>query len=342
MAKTPRVTLKDVAARANISYQTVSKVLNNKAKVAPETAARIRQVILELGYQPNISARNLRKQISNLIGYAWRRTADGEPHPILEKFLYSAAEAAEARHFRILTFLVGSDENMLDLTTYRDLYDCRQAEGFILDETNHNDARIAFLIEQKIPFASFGRANDNWDFCWVDVDGCAGLEAIVSHLVDRGHQRIALITWHPGSRIGEERETGYRVGLEKAGIAFDPAWLVRGDNTFQTGAVGIRRLLNLPSEQRPTAVACVSDLIATGAMSAALASGREVGRDLAITGFDDLPMAKFLHPALTTVRQPIVEVGAHIIDLLLKQIKSEPIATKSLLLRPTLVVRESS
>src|SRR5688572_27777898 len=79
----PRVTLKDVAARAGVSYQTVSKVLNNTANVTPDTDARIRQAIGELGYQPNISARNLRRRVSNLFGYAWRRTPDGEPHPVL-------------------------------------------------------------------------------------------------------------------------------------------------------------------------------------------------------------------------------------------------------------------
>jgi DNA-binding LacI/PurR family transcriptional regulator len=338
----PGVTLKDVAVRANVSYQTVSKVLNGKAKVAPDTAARIQQAVIELGYQPNISARNLRKQASNLIGYAWRRTVDGEPHPILEKFLYSAAEAAEARHFRILTFLIGSDADTLDLETYRDLYDCRQAEGFILDDTNYNDPRVAFLIDQKIPFASFGRANDDWEFCWVDVDGRAGLEAIVDHLVQRGHQRIGFISWPIGSRIGEEREKGYRRGLEKAGIGFDPALLVRGTNTFQAGIVGLSVLLNLPAERRPTAVACISDLIAIGAMNAAMAAGLNVGHDLAITGFDDLPLAKFLHPTLTTVRQPIDEVGAHIINLLVKQINGDPLTKKTLLLTPALIVRESS
>src|SRR5215831_12788682 len=102
----PRVTLKEIAKRAGVSYQTVSKVLSNNATVAPATEVRIRQLATELGYQPNISARNLRKQRSNLIGYAWRRTEDGEPHPLLDRFLYHTATIAESYHFKILPFLI--------------------------------------------------------------------------------------------------------------------------------------------------------------------------------------------------------------------------------------------
>ncbi|MFO7538554.1 MAG: LacI family DNA-binding transcriptional regulator [Chloroflexota bacterium] len=338
-----RTTLKDVAVQAGVSYQTVSKVLNNQASVTPETEARIRQAIEALNYTPNVSARNLRTQSSNLIGYAWRQTSDGTPHPVLDRFLYSAAQVVEAHGYHLLTFLIGEESSALDVTPYQELYARRQVEGFILADTNHNDARIAYLMAQGIPFACFGQANPEWDYCWVDVDGRSGMTTVVNHLVARGHRRIALITWPEGSRAGNDREQGYLRGLQTAGIPFDSAWLVRGENAVQTGVNAISRLMALPDGQRPTAVACVSDQIAIGVLyGAGAAGGLQVGSDIAITGYDDAPMAEFLHPPLTSVRQPIAAVGQQVIELLLKQINGDEIEEKGILLAPELIVRESS
>ncbi len=336
-----KVTLKDVAREAGVSYQTVSKVLQGQIKVTPETQARIETAVSQLGYRPNAAARNLRTQSSNLIGYAWRLAKGATTHPILDQFLASAAEVVEAHGYHLLTFLIGDDEP-LNVSPYRELFARRQVEGFILADTNHNDPRIAYLIEQNIPFASFGRANDAWDYCWVDVDGQYGTRITVEHLLAQGHRRIALITWPEGSRAGEEREQGYRRGLQEAGIVGDDAWLIRGDNSVQSGFHGVSRLLDLPPEHRPTAVMCVSDQIAIGALNGAQTLGLEVGRDVAITGFDDVPTAEFLRPALTTVRQPIPEVGQQVVDLLLKQLYGDPIDQKGILLKPELVIRHSS
>lgn len=336
-----KITLKEVAAAAGVSYQTVSKVLNKQATVSPETEARIWEAARQLHYRPNVSARNLRTQSSNLIGYTWQRAADESPRPIIDQFLYNAMLRFEQEGYHVLTLLMGIDEEM-DVTIYREVYGRRQVEGFILADTNHNDPRIAYLIEQNIPFASFGRANDDWDFCWVDVDGRYGMRIVVEHLLAQGHRRIGLITWPEGSEAGAHREAGYEDGLLAAGIEPNPRWITRGENTVQTGAEGTAQLLALPAAERPTAVMCISDYIAIGALNAARAAGLQPGPDIAITGYDDLPMSQFFHPPLTTIHQPIAEVSLQLAELLLKQINNEPIPQKGILLNPRLVVRESS
>ena len=338
----PRITLKDVAAKAGVSYQTVSKVLNKRANVTAETEERIWAAINELGYRPNISARNLRTQSSNLLGYAWRQgDSKEEPHPVLDRFFYSAVQTAEANSYHLMTFLIEADEN-LNVDIYRELYAKRQVEGFVLADTNHNDPRVAFLIEENIPFATFGRANESWDFCWVDVDGRSGIYQVADYLIKKGHERIGMITWPEGSKTGEARESGYFARLEEAGVQIDSDWLVRGNNTVQVGAAGVSKLLELPAHRRPTAVVCMSDHLAIGAMSGATAAGLQVGQDLAVTGFDDIPMSAFLHPPLTTVRQPINEVGKKVVDLLMKQINGEPIIEKGFLLKPKVIARASA
>jgi DNA-binding LacI/PurR family transcriptional regulator len=337
----PTVTLKDVAVKVGVSYQTVSKVLNKKASVAAETEARIWQAVQELNYKPNVAARNLRTQASYLLGYAWRQTPNSW-RPILDSFLYSIIDAAEAKGYLTLIFTDGGGANCPEIGLYAELYARKQVDGFILADIIQDDPRLAFLIDQAIPFVSFGRANDNWDYCWVDVDGGQGIESVMNHLQERGHERIAFISWADASQTERHRRTGYRSGLEKAGVVFDPDWLVQGQNVARTGAEGVRRLLSLPPHRRPSAVVCATDQIAVGAINAATAAGLRVGRDFAITGYDDFPMAEHLQPPLTSVRQPIDRVGQHMVDLLLKQIQGEAIAQKGILLRPELVVRQSS
>jgi DNA-binding LacI/PurR family transcriptional regulator len=336
-----RVTLKDVAAQAGVSYQTVSKVLNKQASVTAETENRIWEAIRELGYRPNISARNLRTQSSNLIGYGWQRSLDGTPRPVLDQFLYSAVQCAEDDGYHMLAFLSGDDVDTT-LALYRDIYARRQVEGFILADTNDDDPRIKLLIEEGIPFASFGRTNDGWDFCWVDVDGRSGMRQITSHLQEQGHEKIALITWPEGSRAGGEREIGYFNQMDQAGLPVAAEWVRRGEHSVNQGYQLMTRLLNLPDTLRPTAVACVSDELAIGAMHAAMARGLAVGQDIAVTGYDNVPMSEFLFPPLTTVKQPIQQAGEWVIELLFRQINEETIEQKGILLEPELIVRQSS
>jgi DNA-binding LacI/PurR family transcriptional regulator len=338
----PQATLKHVAAKAGVSYQTVSRVLNKQGNVAPKTEARIWQAIHELDYRPNISARNLRTQASNLIGFAWYSPPQYNWYPSLDLFLHCIVDAAEVREYLIIFFGGGEKNVHENVTPYMDLYARRQVEGFILADTIEDDPRIAYLLEQGIPFASFGRSNEAWDFCWVDVDGRDGIQKVMTHLHRRGHERIAFITWPGRYKTGRDREEGYLRGLQAAGTTFHPEWIVRGIDSAETGAKGVQAFLSLPNSQRPTAVVCASDQIAIGAMHAAMAAGLRVGRDIAITGYDDVPMARYLHPALTTVSQPIDEVGKHVVDLLLKQLNNEPIPEKGVLLKPRLVVRESA
>lgn len=336
-----RPSMSDVARLAGVSQTTVSFILNDTpgSNIPQETRERVLAAVRELDYRPNVSARNLRTQKSNLIGYGFDDPTGVTSHPVLDRFLYSAILSLEAAGFHLLTFVT---EERTNTDIYLEMYRRGQVAGFVLANTNDNDPRIARLIQENIPFASFGRANDSWSFSWVDVDGIDGMEQVIDHLVEQGHRRIALISWPEGSKAGSHREAGYFSGLSRAGVLPDPAWLYRGENVIQTGASGVARFLELPDHRRPTAVACVSDLIAIGAMNAAAAGGLEVGRDLAVTGYDDSALAEFLRPSLTSVRQPITRVGQEIVRLLLAQLRGELPDDRGVMLKPTLVVRQSS
>lgn len=335
-----RVTLKDVARQAGVSYQTVSKVLKGQGNVSADTKARIQAVVQELGYHPNIRARNLRMQRNHLIGYSWQPEPPDLYNPILEKFLQSIIEIAERQDHHILTFAWQQKTDQLE--EYRNLIQTGRVDGLILSSIDFNDPRVTYLMELDFPFVAFGRANPEWDFAYIDVDGEAGLRQMTEHLLALGHRRIAVLAWLESSRTGEDRLQGYHQAMQQAGILLKEGWIKRGENIVSAGYNGAKCLLQLPPSERPTALIGMSDTLAIGAMNAAHDLGLTVGRDVSISGFDDSPLSQYLQPPLTTVRQPIWEIGQRSIELLFQIMEGHTPAAHQILLPPKLIIRQST
>jgi DNA-binding LacI/PurR family transcriptional regulator len=162
------------------------------------------------------------------------------------------------------------------------------------------------------------------------------------HLIAMGHRRIAMLAWHETSRTGNDRLLGYLEALHAAGLEADPALIARGDWEFEFGYGATAGWLALGSEQRPTAIVAVSDNMAVGAIHAAQARGLTVGRDIAVAGFDDIPMAQYIQPPLTSVRQPIRQAGRKCVETLVALLRGQEPAEPQVLLPPELIVRQSS
>jgi len=335
-----RVTLKDVAEQTGVSYQTVSKVLKGQGNVSADTKARIQAVVRELGYSPNIRARNLRVQHSHLIGYSWQPEPPDLYNPILEKFLRSIIEVAERQDHHILTFAWQQKHNQLE--TCRNLIQSGRVDGLILSSIDFDDPRVAYLMEHNYPFVAFGRANPEWDFAYIDVDGGMALRQMTEHLLTLGHQRIAVLAWLESSRTGEDRLQGYYQAMQQAGIPIQEGWIERCENIVSAGYDGARRLLQRPLAERPTALIGMSDTLAIGAMNAAHNLGLTAGRDVSISGFDDIPLSQYLQPPLTTIRQPIWEVGQRSIELLFQIMAGHAPAEQQILLPAKLIIRQST
>ncbi len=332
-----RVTIKDVAAQAHVSYQTVSKVLNNQAQVSADTEKRIWRAVKKLGYVPNHRARDLRIQRSHMLGYSWRPDTPNQINPILDMFLHSMVEAADAKGYHILPFPHSDPENHIH--SYRDLIRTGRVDGFILSSVEYQDSRVKFLRREKFPFVAFGETDPESDL-FVDVDGTAGMMLVTQHLIAQGHTRIAILGWPKTSRVGQNRLDGYLKAMREARLETRPTWIARGEGSFDFGYETTRKWLD--ARVRPTAIAAVTDLLAVGAMRAIQASGLGVGVDIAVTGFDDTPMAQYLTPALTSIRQPIWQVGQQVIELLVNSLEQAPLAETQVILKPELIVRESS
>lgn len=333
-------TIHDVAKEAGVSIATVSYVLNESKRVADDTRRRVLEAAERLGYRANIMARNLQASETRLLGYTWRPSPVGTFNPILDRFLQAIAEAAARHDYRILTFPSNSIQDERD--TYRELMRIGQVDGFVLSNTNLHDQRVSLLLDAKFPFVAFGRSNPEWDFPWVDVDGSAGFDMAARHLIDLGHRRIACLAWPESSLTGQYRTDGYRAAMTRAGLNVNPEWIVRCGNFYTEAYEATRRLLALSPAIRPTAIVAMSDLMAMGAINAGWDAGLHIGPELSVVGFDDSPVARFFRPSLTSVHQPIGEVGERLATMLADLARNRPLAEPHVLLKPTLEVRESS
>lgn len=330
-------TLNDVAAAANVSRQTVSNVLNAPHRVRPDTTERVRAAIRELGYQPHRLARNLKTRTSRMIGYEIARTPPGTINPVLDRFVHALVEAARDDGYHVLLFT--PDDNG-QAAAYDELVGTHTVDGFVLSEVGYGDPRATVLQGRGTPFVTFGRPELPIDHSWVDVDGAAGTAAAVRHLVQRGHHRLAFVGWPAGSATGDRRAEGFVEAVKKAGRYYDPALDVRVEDGVDDGARALQQLLEAP--EPPTAVVCVSDSIAAGVVRAARTRGLAVGTDLAVTGFDDTPVAALLTPSLTSVRQPLEQVASRIVSRLTALLATHQVEPTGELLAPELIVRDST
>jgi DNA-binding LacI/PurR family transcriptional regulator len=320
----PHVTpsVSTVATAAGVSRQTVSNVLNAPHRVRPETRARVEAVIREVGYRPNRVARSLRTRSTHLIGYC----VPGD-NPLLDRFLHAMATAAGERGYHLVLFTAPRGDTD-GLAVYEDLLAQNTVDGFVLSETTVDDQRQRWLTEHGVPFVAFGRSWATPEFgSWVDVDGAAGTAAATEHLYGLGHRRIGFLGWPEGSGSGDDRLAGWRDACRGLGLGEQP--LARGENGIDSGRALAAGLLAAP--EPPTALVCVSDVMAFGA--------RRADHGLALVGFDDSPTAAFPGVDLTSVRQPVEQVGRDVVRLLLDLLADPSAPPQRLLLAPTLVPR---
>ena len=174
------------------------------------------------------------------------------------------------------------------------------------------------------------------------MDGAEGLRQATEHLIERGHRRIGALAWPDGSRVGDDRLSGYLSALAAAGLSARPADIARGEGTFQFGLAATDEWLTRPPAERPTAVVALNDSLAIGAMHALQRRGLRPGADLAIVGFDDSPTAQYLWPPLSSVRQPIRTAGQRCVGILVALLEGRAPVEQQVLLKPELIVRSSS
>jgi DNA-binding LacI/PurR family transcriptional regulator len=248
-------------------------------------------------------------------------------------------DAARAKGYGVLTFSAASDDE--EIGVFDDLLRRNAVDGLVLANTHHGDVRPGWLIDQGARFVAFGRP---WgvarpEHSWVDVDGASGTAQAVYHLADLGHTRVGFLGLPEGSGVGDDRFRGWQSALEALGL---PATglVARAEDGMISGHALAEQLM--ASADPPTALVCVSDAMAVGALRAIEDHGLTAGRDLSVIGFDDSPVASVLRPRLSSVRQPIEDVAHKLVEVLLAELSGAQRRPSQQLLAPWLVARESS
>jgi DNA-binding LacI/PurR family transcriptional regulator len=329
-----------VGRAAGVSRQTVWNVLHSPERVHPATRERVENAIRDHRYRLNRVARSLRTRTAHLLGYCVMPGA-GEGaasiNPIVHRFVHAITGAAEARGYHILLFTAPPGRD--GLAKYADLLAERAVDGFILSDTTVGDPRQHWLVSRMVPFVAFGRSWAGAEHgSWVDVDGAAGTAAAVDHLVEQGHRRLAFVGWPEGSGVGDDRLAGWTGACARHGLSHDV--VARCEDSIEASRRLAAGLLDLADA--PTALVCASDALAMGCLAEVRARGLRPGADVAVVGFDDTPFARLPGLDLSSVAQPIEEIGREVVRLLVDTLSGALPQPRHVLLEPSLRARSSS
>lgn len=327
------VTQEDVAKRAGVSTTTVSHVINETRFVSQDLRERVLRAMEEMDYQPNVIARSLRSQRTHNIAVILPDIA----YPFLAEVARGIEEAAFDTGYRAI--LCASQGDPAKEDSCLNLVRTRQVDGVVLVTASGDGERVQALIDHGTPIVACDRDWPGLEVDTVVADNEDGGVQATDHLIALGHDRIGCIAGPADLSIGNERLKGYHRALKGAGIPIEAELLVRGNFRNRGGFDAMNELLNL--RQPPTAVFACNDLMAMGAICAASKRRLGIPEDVAVVGCDDIELAAFTNPSLTTVRLPKHQMGAAAVKMVVSRIEGEHGLARRHVLPVELVVRDS-
>lgn len=327
------VTIKDVAKRAGVSVATVSRVLNKSGPVSPEAAERIHEAANALHYVPHGGARSLITSKTSTIGVLLPDLYGG----FFSEMIRGIDQTAQHHGYHLL--LSGSHNRKAEMEAAMRAMRGR-TDGVIAMSPHFDAATLVENLPPSLPVILLSCEARDEDYQVIAIDNLGGAEAMVRHLVKLGHRRIAMVMGEKGHFDTAERLQGYRHALVEAGITPDERYEAQGDFSEASGHRAVQELLALPD--RPTAIFCANDSMAIGGLAAVHDAGLRVPEDMTVVGFDDIPLAHYMSPPLSSVHVPVFEMGERAVTRLIAALKGEPVSERRHERLPTrLVVRSS-
>ena len=332
------VTIKDVARHAKVSPSTVSRVIAGSERISKATHERVKKAMEHLGYYPNANARNLVRNSTETIGLVLSRsTVEALSNPFFPEVFRGITSVTQEFGYSLL--LSSSKDHIQEEDEALSMLRERRVDGLLILTSRGNDSLIQKLQKDNYAFVLVGRVPGEEELYWVNNDNVQAAEMAVSYLTGLGHKKIGLLAGSSDYIFSQDRLEGYRLGLLKAGIAFDSTLIEEVDFTENGGYQGMQALLERSSEL--TAVFAVDDIMAVGAMKAIKERGLSVPDDISLIGFNDDLLASYIDPSLTTIRIPIYEMGVRAARMLIKLIRGGECLDHQQVLGNELVVRKS-
>ncbi len=321
------ITLKDIAEVVGKSVAAVSRALNNHNDISKETREHIKRVAREMGYAP-----------TNILGFILPTLSPRAADPYFSELLAGITNEATRQGFDLLvsTCAPGPEENW----AYLRLINSRRVDGMIVTRPRWRDNRIELLLEKQFPFIVIGSTNLQGDFLTVTDNPTDGVQLAVDHLVEQGHEKIALINTPSELFFSSDCLAGFQRALLKAGLEVDEEFIETCDLTQKDGYRVTQTLLSKP--ESPTAIVAADDIVALGVMAAIYDQGLEVGNDVLVTGYGDILLSEYSQPPLTTIHRPTYTLGQHACQTLMTRLRGEPIKEQTVVFKPSLVIRQSS
>jgi DNA-binding LacI/PurR family transcriptional regulator len=333
MITTKRASIKDIARIASVSHSTVSRALRGSPLVNHETAEKIRQIAAEHGFRVSAVARSLATSRTRTIGVVVTSIAD----PFVAEVVDGIEAEATAGNYSVFLATCHADPEREMNVVYS--FEERRVDGIVVTASRVGALYRPMLERMEIPIVLLNNQHPSQYAHCVTIENLEASRQAVRHLVDLGHRRIAYIGDRFGYSSDSERFSGYRSALDEADIPFQPDLVVHGDGKLEGGTAAMEKLLAAP--ELPTAVFCYNDMTAIGALKALRSRGLQVPADISLVGFDDLPLAQYMEPPLTTVRQPKYEMGRLAAQVLLTLLEGSE-AEQNIQVRGELVVRHST
>jgi LacI family transcriptional regulator len=326
------ITIRDVAQHAQVSVTTVSHVINGTRFVSEDAQARVRAAIEALNYVPSAVARSLKSSRTHTVGMM----IPNNSNPYFAEIIRGIEDTCFAAGFNVI--LCNSDDDPHKQAAYVRVLSEKQVDGLIVLSSGGDPELLDTLRSASMPQVVVDREIDDLAADLVEVDHEGGARVAVEHLVCLGHRHIACIAGPMELSPARQRVQGWRRALEAAGLACDDTMVASGSFTAEGGHEAMRSLLKL----QPSAVFASNDLMAIGAICAASDAGLRVPQDLSVIGFDDIALAAYSNPPLTTIAQPKHQTGELAARMLMQRIAKPERALQREILRPSLVVRRST
>lgn len=331
------ISINDIAKYAGVSKSTVSRILNDKGKFSKDTRDKVLQIVKKLNYSPSMVARSLRNRTTKAVGLLLPDIVN----PFFPEIMKGVEHVASENGYVVI--LCSSNEDSEKEFMYFHMFENRWIDGIIysgVTGTEEETRNIRLILEQEIPVVLMDREIEDYFASVVMIDNERAAYDATTYCLELGHKRIGFIAAPLKVKIFAKRLEGYRRALQKYGIEFDPSLVVEEDLTIKSGSKAAKQLV--ARRDPPTAIFASNDLMAIGAMKEIQGEGLRVPESISIVGFDDIPTASLVTPALTTIAQPKYEMGVEAMNLLIRMIEKKGASKSKIVLDTRLVVRKSA